>query len=358
MPNIYTFLATCVLIVSPVQTAAPVFSNPSLGHQQTSCFENIASSSSIYRVSATDADGDTVTVAIHSQNPSDPPFQITKAIIGWNLMTPSLTTIDRETTPTFTFVFSATGGNDTVQSVALTLILTDLNDNSPQFTAISYSASVYDTASAGAVILTIQATDADVSPSIAYRITAGDVAGTFSIDLNTGELKLNTPGNLNSASTPTYSLTVQASDGANTNTTTVTIHVLDDRCVPQPCQNGGTCTRNETDFICACVSGWIGDTCSQDNPCIPNLCQNGGTCTIAGSTYNCTCTSGYEGLNCTTIVTTTTTTTTTTAATTSITTPKPDSQDLVVITVVSVTTVAVVITVTIAILVYIRNNKR
>ncbi|XP_052252363.1 protocadherin Fat 4-like [Dreissena polymorpha] len=355
MPYIVTFLATWVLMVSPVQNAAPVFSKPTSGDQQTSCFENIASSSSIYRVSTSDADGDTVTVAIHSQNPSEPPFQLTKATIGWNLMTPSSTTIDRETTANYIFVFSATDGTNTVQSIELTLILTDLDDNSPQFTANSYSAYVYDTASAGSVIITIRATDADVSPSITYTITAGDVAGTFSIASDTGELKLSKPGNLNSVTTPTYSLTVQASDGTNTNTTTVTIHVIDDRCFPQPCQNSGSCTRNETDFTCACASGWIGDTCSEDNPCISNPCQNGGICTIAGSTYNCTCTSGYEGPNCSTIVTkTTTTTTTTTAATTTTPKPKPVPDWIIALVITGVVVIVGAITITL----YIRYNKR
>ncbi|XP_052238471.1 cadherin-related tumor suppressor-like [Dreissena polymorpha] len=225
-------------VESKVQNAAPVFSKPQTNDQQTSCFENIGLSLSIYRVSASDADGDTVTVGFHSQNPPEPPFQLTKAIIGWNLMTPASTTIDRETTPTFRFVFSATDGTYTVQSVELTLILTDQNDNSPQFTAISYSASVYDTASAGAVILTIHATDADVSPSITYTITEGNVAGTFSIASDTGELKLDTPGNLNPATPATYSLTVEVSDGTNTNATTVTIHVLVTPTVPEVTYDG------------------------------------------------------------------------------------------------------------------------
>ncbi|XP_052238778.1 hemicentin-1-like isoform X2 [Dreissena polymorpha] len=202
-------------VKSKVQNAAPVFSKPQTNDQQTSCFENIGLSLSIYRVSASDADGDTVTVGFHSQNPPEPPFQLTKAIIGWNLMTPASTTIDRETTPTFRFVFSATDGTNTVQSVELTLILTDQNDNSPQFTATSYSASVYDTASA-----------------------EGNVAGTFSIASETGELKLDTPGNLNSATTATYSLTVEVSDGTNTNATTVTIHVLVTPTVPEVTYDG------------------------------------------------------------------------------------------------------------------------
>ncbi|KAH3711525.1 hypothetical protein DPMN_071194 [Dreissena polymorpha] len=40
------------------------------------------------------------------------------------------------------------------------------------------------------------------------------------------KLTLTRPGNLNPVTTPTYTLTVQASDGKTFNTTTVTVHVV------------------------------------------------------------------------------------------------------------------------------------
>eukprot|EP00058_Branchiostoma_floridae_P027336 XP_002612827.1 hypothetical protein BRAFLDRAFT_67225 [Branchiostoma floridae] len=32
-------------------------------------------------------------------------------------------------------------------------------------------------------------------------------------------------------------------------------------CVPNPCKNGGTCTDRDSEFQCACLTGYEGDTC-------------------------------------------------------------------------------------------------
>ncbi|XP_070212099.1 uncharacterized protein [Littorina saxatilis] len=68
---------------------------------------------------------------------------------------------------------------------------------------------------------------------------------------------------------------------------------------PQPCQNGGTCTKDGSDaqgYTCACPSGFLGHDCDVVNdPCDPNPCQNAGTCD-AGV---CDCTgTGFTGATC------------------------------------------------------------
>ena len=37
--------------------------------------------------------------------------------------------------------------------------------------------------------------------------------------------------------------------------------LIDSVCDSSPCQNGGTCSVVAGDVSCACVSGFIGDTC-------------------------------------------------------------------------------------------------
>ena len=46
---------------------------------------------------------------------------------------------------------------------------------------------------------------------------------------------------------------------------------------------------------------WInvdGTTFVDTDRCLPNPCQNGGTCSTEAYTYNCTCPAGYSGRNC------------------------------------------------------------
>jgi len=71
-------------------------------------------------------------------------------------------------------------------------------------------------------------------------------------------------------------------------------------CFPNPCLNGGTCASesNSTGFTCACAAGFSGSSCS--TVCASNPCLNGGTC-VANSTatgWTCQCLQDYDGVTC------------------------------------------------------------
>jgi len=52
-------------------------------------------------------------------------------------------------------------------------------------------------------------------------------------------------------------------------------------------------------FECQCESGYIGDTCQNEQPCVlSNPCKNNGKCEYLGGDYLCKCRSGYDGNNC------------------------------------------------------------
>ena len=74
-----------------------------------------------------------------------------------------------------------------------------------------------------------------------------------------------------------------------------------------PCENGGNCTDAFNDYVCDCVTGWIGDECQADvNECAVadpigdfNPCENGGICLDQIGSYECDCfNTGYEGDLC------------------------------------------------------------
>ncbi|XP_043926346.1 delta and Notch-like epidermal growth factor-related receptor [Protopterus annectens] len=76
-----------------------------------------------------------------------------------------------------------------------------------------------------------------------------------------------------------------------------------DHCLPQPCENGGTCINSLTGYSCQCQEGFLGAQCEQKiDPCASSPCQNNGTCYADGLSYSCSCSPGYTGANCAQIV--------------------------------------------------------
>ncbi|XP_033758478.1 delta and Notch-like epidermal growth factor-related receptor [Pecten maximus] len=113
-----------------------------------------------------------------------------------------------------------------------------------------------------------------------------------------------------------------------------------DKCDDIPCQNGGTCYNQVTDFMCVCPHNFIGkdcdltyDLCLLANHCVgpdstcsvdvrgnvtcgcssdymgigcttPKIrcetatCDNGGACSVVNKQTQCTCPSGYSGDRC------------------------------------------------------------
>lgn len=53
-----------------------------------------------------------------------------------------------------------------------------------------------------------------------------------------------------------------------------------DPCTPTPCRNGGTCSRQGSDFRCSCPAAFQGKRCEQERnrACDPLPCRNGGSC--------------------------------------------------------------------------------
>ncbi|XP_070554791.1 sushi, von Willebrand factor type A, EGF and pentraxin domain-containing protein 1-like [Ptychodera flava] len=71
-----------------------------------------------------------------------------------------------------------------------------------------------------------------------------------------------------------------------------------DQCLPNPCENGGTCHDSVSDFVCECPSGYAGDTCTQRAlHCNPDVCNNG-RCRDQGDSYVCDCHIGFTGDHC------------------------------------------------------------
>ena len=115
---------------------------------------------------------------------------------------------------------------------SITVRIGDVNDNAPVFTQATYTADIDETLGNGAEVARVSARDDDgttANNTVGYSITAGNTGNVFDIDDN-GVITVLDASELDFETTPSYTLTITASDGvAGTNdaTATVTITVND-----------------------------------------------------------------------------------------------------------------------------------
>lgn len=320
------FLALTIFSVS---NAAVVFDFPPSGGATVTFPENKAPGEVLYRLQATDAGGNPPVFSLNLINCTDNSAQTQNFTINQldELIVPPVG-LDAENCTQFIFTFNVTAGASHATSGPLTVNVTDINDNPPEFEKPIYSGDVWRNDEQNSLVNndTIKATDPDKSNlTITYAIAGAQT--TFAINVTTGTVYVANPSGLAALASPTM-LTIQATDGGLISTATLSITVHDDPCTITPCQNGGTCNSTKDERNCSCSSGYIGDDCEKVNYCFVNYCQNNGNCTSLDSNYSCSCVPEKGGQNCTVDITTTTTTTTTrtTTTTTSISTSTTPSQ--------------------------------
>ena len=126
-------------------------------------------------------------------------------------------------------IIASDGEYETTQSI--TIAVTDLNDESPQFISLNLQTVDYTTVQVGDIVYTAQADDADAGDQISYALGGADAA-TFNFDSSTGELSFNQLPNLEDFPQNggiDYQLSITATDlAANSTDLALTISLLDD----------------------------------------------------------------------------------------------------------------------------------
>jgi hypothetical protein len=189
---------------------------------------------SILQVIATDADsppGNTISYAISGGN-SDGDFAVSQAGV-LSVVRP----LDRETLSQFSLTIVASNlaatGVPLSSTATVNVEVLDVNDNSPSFLGLPYRFSVSEGAASGLLLGTLSATDEDSSSNAnigGFDITEGNSDGLFSVDPQSGILRLLTNDTLDRETTDRYDLVIVVSDSGSPplfSETNVTITILD-----------------------------------------------------------------------------------------------------------------------------------
>ncbi len=137
--------------------------------------------------------------------------------------------LDRERQPSYTLeVVASDGGNPNQFAIAIvTVLLHDINDNSPVWDQAQYSASLIENSTVGTVVIQVLADDIDQIDQqvningetifynrngyVTYNISDGDPDNYFRINPDTGIVTIASP--LDREAYPQYNLTLNATDG-------------------------------------------------------------------------------------------------------------------------------------------------
>ena len=134
--------------------------------------------------------------------------------------------LDRDIEPSIYHIrVVVTDGVNQPDSRNFTIILTDVNDNNPEFTQTDYYGSIHENVTAGTSILQVAATDADTpaETTLTYHFEAGHSDQHFTLDETTGILRTSTT--LDRESIANYTIEVRANDGEHNSMPNAFIHV-------------------------------------------------------------------------------------------------------------------------------------
>ncbi|KAI1243355.1 hypothetical protein IHE44_0000950 [Lamprotornis superbus] len=180
--------------------------------------------------------GIVVTYTISGQGVTEPPYGL--FVINGKTGDLNITgRVDREKTPILLVRGHALDKNGAKleEPIDLPIKVVDINDNFPVFSHEVFVGSVEELSETGTIVMRINATDADepnnLNSKIAFRIVSQSPSTAFSMDKNTGEVRV-AKINLDRETQSSYSLVVEAKDrggetGGNAATCSLEIKILD-----------------------------------------------------------------------------------------------------------------------------------
>ena len=177
-------------------------------------------------VTATDPDSDTLTYSLSGTDASS--FAI-GASTG-QITTVANVNYDYETKSSYSLTVKASDGDGLSDSIALTVNLTNVEETlpnrAPAFASESATRQVAENSAGGVNVgAPVTATDPD-DDTLTYSLSGTD-ASSFAIGASTGQITTVANVNYDHETKPSYSLTVEASDGELTDSIAVTVNLTD-----------------------------------------------------------------------------------------------------------------------------------
>ncbi|KAK7113019.1 cadherin-99C-like isoform X2 [Littorina saxatilis] len=207
-PNQRTNVAV-IVDVTPVGNQPPQFT---ANNYTIYVSEAVPVQSSLWNIPASDPEGDALTYSIDNAVPQANAFDTLSDSLG-NQILRNIITLNREQVDTHTLILSVAdnGGNRT--SATVTVIVLDVNDNSPRFNPTEYMFDIDENQNSGTSVGQVSATDADRQntpfSSISYSIQP--VSNDFQVDMSNGQITSRRPFDYEMQKNFTF--TVLATDG-------------------------------------------------------------------------------------------------------------------------------------------------
>ncbi|MDQ8023972.1 MAG: cadherin domain-containing protein, partial [Moraxellaceae bacterium] len=193
--------------------------------------ENAANGSTVgVTASATDADATNNTISYSLTDNAGGRFSIDTNTGVVTVADGSL--LDRESNASHDIVARATSSDGSFSEQTFTIALSDTNDNPPVITSNGGGASAaISVAENSTAVTTVVSSDADAGATATYSIVGGADSALFTIDASTGVLTFigapdrEAPSDADGNNL--YEVTIQVSDGSNTDTQALSISVTD-----------------------------------------------------------------------------------------------------------------------------------
>ena len=245
------------ITVTDVNDNTPSFTSAT----SVSVAENQPVDSVVYRATATDADGDTLSYSLSGTDAARFTINPATGAVRFTASPDFENPGDADRDNVYDIVVTASDGdNSTNRDVAITV--TDVNDNTPSFTSAD-SVSVAENQTVDSVVYRAMATDGD-GDDLTYSLSGTDAA-RFTIDPNTGEVRFIAPPDAenpdDAGGDNIYNITVTASDGDNSTDHDVAITVtnVNDNIPSFTSPDSASVAENQTSAYTAMATDGDGD---------------------------------------------------------------------------------------------------